>query len=156
MSATDVLQHKAFLLPPQYVGATPLVNLCGINAFFQKGVLLALLEAGADPNQIQLPRTKLWGFVVRLCRAAHRIQGEAAPDVVMRLAISHGGSALHSAAQAGNVTATSVLLAHGGDGTIRDRRGWAPADYAEGRGVKTLGPFPEVVKALQAHSSLSC
>jgi uncharacterized protein len=120
----------------------------GLAAFFRRSDVAAyLLERGADPR----PASRQGGFTP-LHSAVATDAAAADLELVRRLLdagadpnarSASGGTPLHTAAFTGDRRVLDLLLARGGDASIRNERGNTAADIANERG------HPEMARLLE-------
>ena len=120
----------------------------GLAAFFRRSDVAAyLLERGADPR----PASRQGGFTP-LHSAVATDAAAADLELVRRLLdagadpnarSASGGTPLHTAAFTGDRRVLDLLLARGGDASIRNEQGNTAADIANQRG------HPEMARLLE-------
>lgn len=105
--------------------------------------MLELLHASnkVDVNRTYRPRTRKWFFILKIFETMYKSRLVSKTDLIMELAHSRGGTALHFAAQCGHVHTIEWLLEHGAHLSLhmRNKQGCTPIDVA-----RIFGPFPEV------------
>jgi len=120
----------------------------GLAAFFRRSDVAAyLLDRGADPR----PASRQGGFTP-LHSAVATDAAAADLELVRRLLdagadpnarSASGGTPLHTAAFTGDSAVLELLIAHGGDASIKNEQGKTPADIARERG------HPEMARLLE-------
>jgi hypothetical protein len=100
-----------------------------------------------DVNQTCTARTRKWLFIRRLFETMYKSRFVSNTDLIMEMAHSRGGTALHFAAQSGHVHQIAWLLKHGAHQSLHVRKkvGSTPIDVA-----RIFGPFPEAEARLGA------